>query len=249
MLGEATGHDALRDPAARDEPDADREPHQHQGPGDARARLRAAAALARGHGDLRKAVGEAEDLGADHAEIPRRRKTTHLGRARKIVIRSRQATAWVPYSSAMTAKLLQRLRAFALSLPGTCEVPSWGHPNFRAGKKTFAVYELYRGRPCIAVKLPRPDGQVLLGDGRFFVTPYTGKHGWVSLWVDEPVAWPLVRDLVLRSYREVATRTLLAELEAGARSRKRGTGTERPSPRQQRGAARRTTRARAKSHR
>lgn len=86
-------------------------------------------------------------------------------------------------------------------------MPSWGHPNFRADKKTFAVYEIYHGRPCVAVKLPRPDGQVLLGDGRFFVTPYTGKHGWISLWVDEPVAWSLVRDLVLRSYREVATST------------------------------------------
>ena len=142
----------------------------------------------------------------------------------------------------MTAKLLQRLRAFALSLPGTSEVPSWGHPNFRAGAKTFAVYELCRGRPCIAVKLPRPDGEALLGDERFFVTPYIGKHGWVSLWVDAPVPWPLVRDLALRSYREVATRTLLAELEAGARS----------SPRKRRktssrgGHARRATRAGAR---
>ena len=121
----------------------------------------------------------------------------------------------------MTAKLLDRLRAFALSLPGTSEVPSWGHPNFRAAKKTFAVYEIRKGRPCVAVKLPRPDGQALLGDGRFFVTPYIGKHGWVSLWVDEPVPWALVRDLALRSYREVATRELLAELGTGARSSKR----------------------------
>lgn len=123
----------------------------------------------------------------------------------------------------MTAKLLARLRAFALSLPGTSEVPSWGHPNFRAGKKTFAVYEIYRGRPSIAVKLPRPDGEALLGDGRFYVTPYIGKHGWVSLWVDAPVPWALVRDLALRSYREVATSTLLAALEADeprSRSRK-----------------------------
>jgi predicted DNA-binding protein (MmcQ/YjbR family) len=111
----------------------------------------------------------------------------------------------------MTARLLQRLRALAARDERGALV---GHPNFRAGKKTLAVYGLYRGRPCVAVKLPRPDGQVLLGDGRFFVTPYTGKHGWVSLWVDGPVPSSLVRDLVLRSYREVATPALLAELEA-----------------------------------
>jgi predicted DNA-binding protein (MmcQ/YjbR family) len=142
----------------------------------------------------------------------------------------------------MTAKLLHRLRVFALSLPGTSEVPSWGHPNFRAGKKTFAVYELYKGRPCVAVKLPRPDGQALLGDPRFFVTPYIGKQGWVSLWVDEPVPWPLVRDLALRSYREVAAGALLAELEARPLRSPRKRRIRAPSST----PARRATRARAK---
>ncbi len=115
----------------------------------------------------------------------------------------------------MTQELLDRLRDFALSLPETSEVPSWGHPNFRAGKRTFAVYEIYHGRPCIAVKLPRPDGEALLTDPRFFSTPYIGKQGWVSLWVDRPVKWGFVKDLVLRSYREVATPGMLKAL-AGA---------------------------------
>ncbi len=102
--------------------------------------------------------------------------------------------------------LLERLRGLVRSLPETSEVEAWGHPNFRAGKKTFAAFEIYRKRPCIAVKLPRPDGETLLGDPRFFRTPYLGKHGWVSLWVDVPVTWKLVQDLVLRSHREVANR-------------------------------------------
>jgi predicted DNA-binding protein (MmcQ/YjbR family) len=110
-------------------------------------------------------------------------------------------------------KLLEKLRAFCLALPETSETDSFGHPNFRAGKRTFAVYEHYKGRASLAVKLPRADGQALLSDPRFYVTPYSGKHGWVSLWVDEPVSWKLVEDLVLESYREVALKRMLAALD------------------------------------
>jgi len=120
----------------------------------------------------------------------------------------------------MTQRLLGQLRRFSLSLPDGVETDSWGHPNFRAGKKTFAVYEIYQGRPCIAVKLPAPEGERLLADPRFYRTPYTGKHGWVSLLVDHPVAWSLVKSLVLTSYREVATKRQVALL-AGSRRRVR----------------------------
>jgi predicted DNA-binding protein (MmcQ/YjbR family) len=119
--------------------------------------------------------------------------------------------------------LLARLRALCLALPETSETDSFGHPNFRAGKRTFAVYEHYRGRASVAVKLPRADGAALLADPRFYVTPYSGKHGWVSLWVDEPVSWELVEELVRTSYREVALKRMLAALDgrAGASTRDR----------------------------
>ena len=41
------------------------------------------------------------------------------------------------------AQIEKKLRGLCLSLPETSEVGSWGHPNFRAGKKTFAVFETY----------------------------------------------------------------------------------------------------------
>jgi predicted DNA-binding protein (MmcQ/YjbR family) len=110
------------------------------------------------------------------------------------------------------AQLLADLRAFALSLPETLETDSFGHPNFRAGR-TFAAFEIVKGRPSVAVKLGRTDGLALLGDPRFFPTPYGARHGWVSLWVDEPVTPAFLRDLVLRAYRGVANRRMLAALE------------------------------------
>lgn len=110
-------------------------------------------------------------------------------------------------------RLLERLRRLCLSLPEVHEAPAWGHPNFRAGARTFAVFERYRGRPCIVVKLDRFQASVLVDDVRFSRAPYVGKHGWVTIWVDRPVAWKLIEDLVMRSYRLVALKRMLEALD------------------------------------
>ena len=52
--------------------------------------------------------------------------------------------------STSNEQTLKRLRALCLSLPETSEASSWGHPNFRAGKKTFVAFERVKGRPSIA---------------------------------------------------------------------------------------------------
>ncbi len=105
--------------------------------------------------------------------------------------------------------MLEKLRDLCFSLPGVSEVEAWGHPNFRVGKKTFAVFELYRGRPCIAVKAEDGFQQILVDEVRFFRTPYIGNRGWVSAWVDRDVDWTLMKDLVKRSYRLMAPPSLL----------------------------------------
>jgi hypothetical protein len=55
-----------------------------------------------------------------------------------------------------TDRVLQRLRELCLSLPETSEVGSWGHPNSRAGERTFATFERIDGRPSIAFRLNTP---------------------------------------------------------------------------------------------
>jgi predicted DNA-binding protein (MmcQ/YjbR family) len=114
-------------------------------------------------------------------------------------------------------RILEKLRDLCLSLPGVSEVEAWGHPNFRVGKKTFAVFEFYRGRPCIAVKVADGLQQLLIDDVRFFRTPYIGNRGWVSAWVDRDVDWTLLKDLVKRSYRLMASKSQLKRLPARAR--------------------------------
>jgi predicted DNA-binding protein (MmcQ/YjbR family) len=115
-------------------------------------------------------------------------------------------------SITFTHGILPRVRALCLSLPETSERSSWGHPNFRAGKKTFATLERVQGRPSIAFRLDRDEVTRLTGRKNFFVTPY-GRGLWISLWADKPTDWRVIEGLVRRSYRGVALKRMLAALD------------------------------------
>jgi len=115
-------------------------------------------------------------------------------------------------------RALQRVRKVCLSLPCSSEVGSWGHPNFRAGKRTFVAFEQIKGRPSIAFRLPPTDVDLLLRRPNFFATPY-GRNQWVSVWADGSLDWELVEHLVERSYRTVAQKRMIAALsDASTRS-------------------------------
>jgi predicted DNA-binding protein (MmcQ/YjbR family) len=108
-----------------------------------------------------------------------------------------------------------RFRELCLGLPETSETGSWGHPNFRAGKRTFAAFEWIKGRPSLAFRLgaDEVDALLLQGDRHFFAPPY-GRGQWASLWADESVEWQRVQALIEASYRQVALKRMLAALDA-----------------------------------
>jgi predicted DNA-binding protein (MmcQ/YjbR family) len=110
--------------------------------------------------------------------------------------------------------VLHRLRALCLQLPETSESASWGHPNFRAGKRTFATFEIVSGRPSIAFRMDHADIQRLLRRRQFFPTPY-GRGQWVSAWADTALDWTFITDLLQRSYRTVALKRMIGALENG----------------------------------
>lgn len=109
--------------------------------------------------------------------------------------------------------VLRRVRALCLSLPETSEVGSWGHPNFRAGKRTFATFEWIKGRPSIAFRPNPTDVELLLVRKGFFLTPY-GKGQWVSAWANSSLNWGLVGRLLEQSYRMVAIKRMIAALDS-----------------------------------
>jgi predicted DNA-binding protein (MmcQ/YjbR family) len=113
--------------------------------------------------------------------------------------------------------VLQRLRELCLSFPETSERASWGHPNFRAGKKTFATFERIHGRPSIAFRLDQADIKQLTRRKHFFAPPY-GRGQWISTWTDVPLDWQVVGDLLRRSYRVVALKRMLAALDGRSRT-------------------------------
>jgi predicted DNA-binding protein (MmcQ/YjbR family) len=93
------------------------------------------------------------------------------------------------------------LRRLCLVLPATVEVAAWGHPNFRAAGRTFAVFETWKGRPCIAIFAEPEEQACLIERFGFFKTPYVGSRGWVSAWVDEPAPFRLIADLARAAHR------------------------------------------------
>jgi len=101
--------------------------------------------------------------------------------------------------------ILKRLRKICLRLPAASEGITFGHPTFRVEKKMFAVLEEYKGELGICLKVGTLLQGVFLDDPRFFLTPYIGKHGWVTLRVyAAPLNWNEIRDLVKASYDLVA---------------------------------------------
>jgi predicted DNA-binding protein (MmcQ/YjbR family) len=113
-------------------------------------------------------------------------------------------------------RALTRFRRRCLGLPETSEAGSWGHPNFRAGKKTFAAFEWVQGRPSVAVRLDAAEVDYLRSHQKnFFLTPY-GRGLWVSVWADTALDWKLIDSLVESAYRKVALQRMLAVLDASA---------------------------------
>lgn len=118
---------------------------------------------------------------------------------------------------------LAELRAIALAFPQAAEKVSWGRPVFCA-PKMFAVYGgsaktatagAHRQYPhCVLVKVDESDRPALEQDSRFFFPAYLGPFGWLGLDFDAaPVDWTEVTELVDASYRRVASKKTIRQLD------------------------------------
>ena len=115
---------------------------------------------------------------------------------------------------------LTRLRKLCLALPEAHEVEAWGEPTFRVRNKMFAMFAAPNnhhggGRPAVWCKAAPGNQSLMVGvaPDRFFVPPYVGPSGWVGVWLDRDPDWAEVADLMRDSWRLVAPRKLLAELD------------------------------------
>jgi predicted DNA-binding protein (MmcQ/YjbR family) len=116
---------------------------------------------------------------------------------------------------------LGELREIALNLPDAHEKVSHGRPGFFA-TRMFAMYggssketgEMVAVPACVMVKVDESDRAALRQDERFFYPAYLGVAGWLGLdFTAAKVDWDEVRELVDASYRLVAPRKSVAQLD------------------------------------
>jgi len=106
-----------------------------------------------------------------------------------------------------------------MGFPEATERLSHGEPTwFVRDKKVFVMFDdHHHGAEHIAIWCPAPPGvQGALVDEepeRFFVPPYVGHRGWVGVRLDVEVDWDEVAGIAADSYRMVAPKQLVAQLD------------------------------------
>jgi hypothetical protein len=115
---------------------------------------------------------------------------------------------------------LDRVRAACLALPEVVERDSHGAPTFFVGaKKTFVMFlDDHHGDGRVAIWCAAPLGaqeEMLAEDpAQFFRPPYVGHRGWLGVRVDGRPDWTEVAEIIEQAYRSVASKTLVAALDA-----------------------------------
>ncbi len=109
-----------------------------------------------------------------------------------------------------------------MAFPESVERLSHGAPTFFAGgKKTFVMcMDDHHGDGRVAIWCAAPPGvQAALVDEepeRFFVPPYVGTRGWVGVRLDVDVDWDEIAGIIDDGFRLVATKRLVAQLDAAS---------------------------------
>jgi predicted DNA-binding protein (MmcQ/YjbR family) len=120
-------------------------------------------------------------------------------------------------SKKKAAAVVSDVEQFALSLPDAWADSPWGDRVVKVGKKIF----VFLSRPDseqqgLTVKLPESHDHAMSYEGSILPGYGLGKHGWVTVYVDGVPAEErdVLYDFVEESYRAVATKTLIKQLDA-----------------------------------
>ncbi|HYF47741.1 MAG TPA: MmcQ/YjbR family DNA-binding protein [Acidimicrobiales bacterium] len=115
---------------------------------------------------------------------------------------------------------LAKVRDACLALPEVTERLSHGAPTFFVrGKKTFVMFlDDHHGDGRLALWVAAAPGvQAEMVDeepDRFFVPPYVGHRGWLGVRLDRKPNWGEVAGICEDAYRQVAPKSLVAQLDA-----------------------------------
>lgn len=116
---------------------------------------------------------------------------------------------------------LAEIREIALAFPTAFEKVSWGRPVFCA-PKMFAMFGgnvkgedgMIPYPSSLLIKVDDSDRRALEADSRFFFPAYMGPFGWLGLDLTAGrVDWTEVRELVDASFRLIAAKKLIRQLD------------------------------------
>jgi uncharacterized protein YdeI (YjbR/CyaY-like superfamily) len=106
----------------------------------------------------------------------------------------------------------ESLQRLCLALPEATERLSHGEPTWFISGKVFVTYADHHHDDRLAFWCAAPAGvqEALVGSDpeRFFVPPYAGHRGWIGVFLDVPVDWEEIAQLVTDAYRLVAPKRL-----------------------------------------
>jgi predicted DNA-binding protein (MmcQ/YjbR family) len=131
-------------------------------------------------------------------------------------------------AAARNAVKRAKVTEICLALPGAEWVTTHGdHATYRVRGKVFAYFlDDHHGdgivSVCVKSELGENVDRVHRDPERYYLPDYIGPRGWFGLRLDRGrVDWREVANVVERSYRLTAPRTLVAKLEAPANRRPR----------------------------
>ena len=118
-----------------------------------------------------------------------------------------------PMKSPRAARVLKSFRALSRRLPESREQLQFGHPVWKAGKKTFvwARHDAERLTLCFWVGVDQQG--LLTADSRYRIPPYIGHKGWIALDVSAHCDWTEIEALTLQSYRHFALKRMLLQIQ------------------------------------
>ncbi|MRH88499.1 MmcQ/YjbR family DNA-binding protein [Nocardia sp. SYP-A9097] len=114
---------------------------------------------------------------------------------------------------------VESLRTLCTALPEVTERLSHGEPTwFVRGKKTFVMFADHHHDDRLGFWCAAPPGVqeelVAAEPDRFFRPPYVGHRGWLGVYLDVPVDWAEITEIVEDAYRMVAPKALIAQLDS-----------------------------------
>ena len=118
-------------------------------------------------------------------------------------------------------KKWEKVRAFALGLPGAVEEFPWGESVAKVNKKVFVFLGVEDGSYPLGVTVKLKDetahAHALASPGAEPAGYGLGKAGWVSIPFEQQgaLAAEVLCDWVEESYRVIAPKRLIAELDGG----------------------------------